>query len=105
MASYPKHVNHELSPMDCPVALDDVDLFGEGAQEHWYEAYEILHWDRALTTPYKTRPIEHTSAAGRWEFVARVAEDAVRQKYLGRSVRSHLTPGSRNPIVYVGVPQ
>ena len=41
--SYPKHVNHELSPMACPVDLDDVDLFGDGAQEHWYEAYEILH--------------------------------------------------------------
>lgn len=43
MSPYPKHVNHELSPMKCPVNLDDVDLFGEGAQEHWYEAYEILH--------------------------------------------------------------
>jgi cytochrome P450 len=31
--------------MACPVGLDDVDLFGEGAQEHWYEAYEILHRD------------------------------------------------------------
>jgi cytochrome P450 len=41
--AYPKHVNHELSPMACPVHLDDVDLFGDGAQEHWYEAYEILH--------------------------------------------------------------
>ncbi len=43
MASFQKHVNHELSPMACPVDLDDVDLFGVGAQEHWYEAYEILH--------------------------------------------------------------
>jgi cytochrome P450 len=43
MASYPKHVNHELGPMVCPVHLGDVDLFGAGAQEHWYEAYEILH--------------------------------------------------------------
>lgn len=43
--SYPKHVNHELSPMACPVDLDSVDLFGDGAQEHWYEAYEILHRD------------------------------------------------------------
>ena len=38
-----KHVNHELSPMACPARLEDVDLFGRGAQEHWYEAYEILH--------------------------------------------------------------
>ncbi len=43
MSPTAKHVNHELSPMRCPVTLDDVDLFGEGAQEHWYEAYEILH--------------------------------------------------------------
>jgi cytochrome P450 len=43
MATYPKHVNHELSPMACPAHLADVDLFGTGAQEHWYEAYEILH--------------------------------------------------------------
>jgi len=31
--------------MGCPVHLDDVDLFGPGAQEHWYEAYRILHRD------------------------------------------------------------
>ena len=43
MASYPKHINHERSQMSCPVGLDTVDLFGPGAQEHWYEAYEILH--------------------------------------------------------------
>lgn len=43
--SYPRHVNHDLSAMSCPMSLDDVDLFGDGAQEHWYEAYEILHRD------------------------------------------------------------
>jgi cytochrome P450 len=43
MASYPRHSNHDLGPMTCPAGLHDVDLFGEGAQEHWYEAYEILH--------------------------------------------------------------
>jgi cytochrome P450 len=43
METYPRHINHELGPMKCPVNLDDVDLFGEGAAEHWYEMYEILH--------------------------------------------------------------
>ncbi len=43
--AYPRHINHDLSPMSCPAELGDVDLFGEGAQEHWYEAYEILHRD------------------------------------------------------------
>jgi cytochrome P450 len=31
--------------MRCPVDLASVDLFGAGAQEHWYEMYEILHRD------------------------------------------------------------
>ncbi len=35
--------NHELSELRCPVSLEDVDLFSPGAQEHWYEAYDILH--------------------------------------------------------------
>jgi len=38
-----KTPNHELSAMKCPVSLEDVDLFSPGAQEHWYEAYDILH--------------------------------------------------------------
>ena len=38
-----KTPNHQLSSMRCPVNLDDVDLFSPGAQEHWYEAYDILH--------------------------------------------------------------
>ena len=38
-----KHANHELSAARCPHALADVDLFAPGAQEHWYEAYDILH--------------------------------------------------------------
>ena len=36
-------INHDLSPMACPHALAEVDLFGPGAAEHWYEAYPILH--------------------------------------------------------------
>lgn len=38
-----KKPNHELSEMSCPHHLADVDLFSPGAQEHWYEAYDILH--------------------------------------------------------------
>jgi cytochrome P450 len=38
-----RHPNHELSAMRCPHGLDEVDLFGPGAAEHWYEAYTILH--------------------------------------------------------------
>ena len=38
-----KRPNHELNSMRCPAHLDDVDLFAPGAQEYWYEAYDILH--------------------------------------------------------------
>ncbi len=38
-----KKPNHKLSEMACPHQLADVDLFALGAQEHWYEAYDILH--------------------------------------------------------------
>ena len=34
MASYPKHVNHELSPMACPVDLDDVRLLEGAGDDH-----------------------------------------------------------------------
>ena len=27
----------------CPVNVDDIDLFAPGSQEHWYEAYSLLH--------------------------------------------------------------
>jgi hypothetical protein len=39
----------------------------------------------------------------RYEFVGRIAESSVRRRYLGRSVRHYLTPGSQNPIKYVNV--
>ena len=38
-----KTPNHYLTDMKCPVTLEDVDLFSPGAQEHWYDAYPILH--------------------------------------------------------------
>ena len=38
-----RHANHDLSPMACPHAVGEVDLFGPGAAEHWYEGYAILH--------------------------------------------------------------
>ena len=34
-----------LTRVGCPMSLADVDLFGPGAQEHWYDAYPILHRD------------------------------------------------------------
>ena len=40
-----KSFNDSLNRVKCPMSLQDVDLFGPGAQEHWYDAYPILHKD------------------------------------------------------------
>ena len=75
-----KTPNHELGPMKCPVALEDVDLFAPGAQEHWYEAYEILHRE----APVQRLPGEGLTRGTdgfvltKYEDVARVVRDPVR---------------------------
>ena len=38
-----KTLNHERCALRCPHQLSDVGLFSSGAQEHWKEAYDILH--------------------------------------------------------------
>lgn len=64
----------------CPVALEDVDLFAAGAQEHWYEAYEILHREAPVL-----RLEEEGLGTGsdgyvlcRYEDISRVVKDPVR---------------------------
>jgi len=75
-----KTPNHDLSEMQCPVSLDDVDLFGPGAQEHWYEAYEILHRE----APVHRIPGEGFAPGtdgfilSKYEDIARVVRDPVR---------------------------
>ena len=72
--------NHDLSEMKCPMSLSDVDLFSPGAQEHWYEAYEILH-DKA---PVHIIPGEGTTAEhdafilSKHEDISRVVKDPER---------------------------
>ncbi len=75
-----KTPNHGLSPMGCPVSLEDVNLFGDGAQEHWYEAYEILHRE----APVLKIPGEGLGEGSdgyilcRYEDISRVVKDPVR---------------------------
>ncbi len=75
-----KTPNHALSPMACPVHLEDVDLFGPGAPEHWFEAYEILHAEApVLRIPGEgTRPDTDGFVLCRYEDIARVIQDTVR---------------------------
>lgn len=59
------------------------------------EVYQIGRWQRAS-------PRTGESWKGsRWEFVGTIADESVRSKYLGRSVKSYLTRGARYPIAYV----
>lgn len=46
--------------LKCPRSLADVDLFAPGAQEHWYEAYPILHSE----APVHRIPGEGTTPEG-----------------------------------------
>jgi len=75
-----KTPNHELSALRCPHALADVDLFSPGAQEHWYEAYPILHRDApVLRLPGEgAAPGSDGFVLTKYEDIARVVKDPVR---------------------------
>ena len=63
------------------------------------EVYRIENWVPAGTT--LDRPdLDEFDLSTRWEFVGKIAEESIRQKYLGKSVRSYLGR-SQNPILYV----
>ncbi|MEP4146203.1 MAG: cytochrome P450 [Halioglobus sp.] len=43
MKHYPTSQSNPAADTGCPSNLEEVDLFGPGCQEHWYQAYPILH--------------------------------------------------------------
>jgi hypothetical protein len=63
------------------------------------EVYRIRKWSPAGTTKYHTRT--DTKIKGRWEFVGSVAENAIRNKYIDKSVSKYFPANSQNPIRYV----
>ncbi len=75
-----KTPNHELSPMKCPMTLADVDLFGPGAPEHWYEAYEILHREAPVHRLLGEGPTPDKDAyiLTKYDDIALVVRDPVR---------------------------
>jgi len=66
--------------MKCPMALDDVDLFSQGAQEHWYEAYPLLHANAPVhRIPGEgMTPDKDAFILSKFEDVAMVVRDGVR---------------------------
>ena len=67
------------------------------------EVYQIGAWQPAGSADYKTRPRKDVSIAGRWEFTGKVAPEAVRGKYVGRSVADYFKPGNAAPVNYVNI--
>ena len=65
------------------------------------EVYEIANWLPAGSTMY-TDPDRDVGAADRYEFVGRIAPEAVRKLYRWKSVAHLHKPGAANPIMYVG---
>jgi len=67
------------------------------------EAYVIHEWHRGDTTPYTTRTFTDPRAKQRWEFIGSVADEAVRERYIGRSVADYFKRGNQSPVVYANV--
>lgn len=66
------------------------------------EVYEIAQWLRAGST-LSTRDPHGVRAAGRWEFVGRIAPEGFRKRYVDRYVGHTFRQGNQNPISYVNI--
>lgn len=66
-----------------------------------HEVYEIDSWHRAGTTPYRVRPFVSFSVEGRWEFLGKLAENALRLQYKSRSVAKYLVNAQPNSVTYI----
>ena len=64
----------------CPRHLGDVDLFAAGAQEHWYDAYPILHREAPVHCLPGEGLTPDTDAfiLSRYEDINRVVKDPIR---------------------------
>ncbi|RCL46786.1 MAG: cytochrome P450 [Halieaceae bacterium] len=64
----------------CPRHLDDVDLFAAGAQEHWYDAYPILHRDAPVhrLSGEGLTPDTDAFILSRYDDINRVVKDPIR---------------------------
>ncbi|MFU8828866.1 MAG: LEM-3-like GIY-YIG domain-containing protein [Phycisphaerales bacterium] len=68
------------------------------------EVYSVAAWvPSGSTMRQKDESTDGRSPhrEGRWEFVGEVAEEAVRNKYVGKTVSAYFKPGSQNPVKYV----
>ncbi len=63
------------------------------------EVYKIDRWMPATETEFKMRKVDPKRASERIAFVGRVADDSVRNRYIGKSVACLFKNGAANPVV------
>lgn len=63
------------------------------------EVDKIDRWMTAMDTVFKTRKVDPKRASERIAFVGRLADDSVRNRYIGKSVANLFKFGSANPVV------
>ncbi len=66
------------------------------------EVYEVKAWFPAGST-FMTRDSAHDPDKPRWEFVGTIAEPAIRDKYVHKTVRNYFPKYNQNPIRYVNI--
>ncbi len=73
------------------------------------EVYKIHKWHEAGSTISSRNKIDQTelnsidSLIGRYEFTGDVASEAIRSKYLLKSVKHYFVKGNSNPINYINM--
>ena len=70
----------QSSGLTCPRDIEDVDLFAEGAQEHWYDVYPILHREAPVHRLPGEGLTPDTDAfiLSRYDDINRVVKDPIR---------------------------
>lgn len=102
---------YDMSPQELYEATRGVWKVGERCSKARYafavfdgvvrEVYEIESWHPAAKTRYETRDAAQLRTEGRREFVGHIADMAIRDAYVGRSVAGQFRQGLQNPVVYV----
>lgn len=66
------------------------------------EVYQIVDWYKAGTTFMQREDGEENSSwlEDRYEFIGRIVDETIREKYLGKSVEGIFTKGCRSPFLY-----
>ncbi len=70
----------QAAAVGCPRSIDEVDLFAEGSQERWYDAYPILHREAPVHRLPGEGLTPNTDAfiLSRYEDINRVVKDPIR---------------------------